>query len=263
MESSSRCPELFYFEPLRFAEAVTCFAKRKAELRTNEPQVIFDQWIRRYCKRACQFYNSQLTSYQVTVEKEFRRAYGLRDSDSLSELDLDSEWEDWIANTHFERSIEITEIKTQALVQLAASLGTNDQSQNESGFASLREIFLRPINLLGRGMVSRMYHDLDEQWFNQTIQSTIQNNQRLRALSYEQYLRRSHWRKVRAAMLLINRAVCQAPQCAGVGESCYGATNESGLHVHHLSYSNLGCERFSDLKLLCNKHHERMHENVA
>jgi hypothetical protein len=102
--------------------------------------------------------------------------------------------------------------------------------------------------------------DIDKIWFNGLINNPTQVIAELKSLSYERYLQTPHWRKIRAAIFLINKAICQANSCNVVGESWYGGS-ESGLDVHHLSYENRGNERFDDLALLCRYHHELVHSS--
>ncbi len=59
-------------------------------------------------------------------------------------------------------------------------------------------------------------------------------------------------------MLLIEQARCSA---CPTDDSFYGDDWETEIHVHHLHYRNLGCEKFEDLKLLCRKHHEEEHHH--
>lgn len=255
--------QFYYFEPLLFTEAKLYLDKSKTALRGDQAIIIFDEWIRHFCKRACLFYSSQFNRFKVSTEKEFRRVHGVEDCDSLYELGLEEEWENSPSYANIENHMQQTDTKITTLTRLAASLKTNDQSQNDSDYASMSEIQLRPINTCNPEMVSKIHHSLDELWFDKSIQSTVQNRQFLKELPYDQYLQSQHWKKVRAAVILIYRAVCQAQQCYELGESWYGEDNESGLHVHHTSYLNVGNERFSDLTLVCSKHHKHLHQKSA
>jgi 5-methylcytosine-specific restriction endonuclease McrA len=71
-----------------------------------------------------------------------------------------------------------------------------------------------------------------------------------RLSAYERYLRSSHWRQRRQA-ILIRDVVCRA---------CGSSVN---LQVHHLSYERLGAERDEDLVTLCRDCHRRTHRRGA
>lgn len=100
--------------------------------------------------------------------------------------------------------------------------------------------------------------ELDALWFNLQIQNPPDEQRRLRSLPYPFYLQTEHWKRVRAAMLLIYRATCQSGLCDHDGFW----TQERYLHVHHLTYANRGNERYADLQLLCDICHKRVHEGT-
>lgn len=43
------------------------------------------------------------------------------------------------------------------------------------------------------------------------------------------------------------------------GGNCERCRRLPGVHVHHLTYERMGCERLDDLQLLCNPCHEFLH----
>ena len=67
-----------------------------------------------------------------------------------------------------------------------------------------------------------LYKEIDEVWFNGLISNPLEITAKLRSLPYEKYLETSHWKRIRAAMILINTAICQVEECSMVGESWYG-----------------------------------------
>lgn len=97
-------------------------------------------------------------------------------------------------------------------------------------------------------------------WFNRLIHNPNPEQNRLQKLSYKEYLLTSHWQTVRNALLLIYRSRCQENSCIKSPNAC--ASYDSDIHVHHLSYDNLGNERFDDLTLLCAEHHRTLHTNA-
>jgi len=72
----------------------------------------------------------------------------------------------------------------------------------------------------------------------------------LRKLPYDKYLQTRHWRtKVREAL---DRADHRCQLCG----------SEDRLCVHHNTYERLGCERPSDLIVLCQDCHARHHDKL-
>lgn len=72
----------------------------------------------------------------------------------------------------------------------------------------------------------------------------------LKQLSYDQYLLSDHWKTKRKQAL--NHYGCFCNRC--------GSTEL--LQIHHRTYERLGCERMSDLEILCRDCHiaEYQHE---
>lgn len=62
------------------------------------------------------------------------------------------------------------------------------------------------------------------------------------------YLRSRHWRTLRREKI------------ADVGYKCQRCKTRERLDVHHLTYSRLGHERLSDLKVLCRACHQKEHK---
>lgn len=73
----------------------------------------------------------------------------------------------------------------------------------------------------------------------------------LSTMPYAQYLKTEHWQNVRKAALERADYRCQA------------CNEPDNLHVHHRTYENRGCERDSDVTVLCKSCHERFHEIVG
>ena len=64
---------------------------------------------------------------------------------------------------------------------------------------------------------------------------------------YQDYLKSEHWQKTRKATLADRNYRCE--KCGGSGP----------LHVHHLTYANLGAEWPEDLQVLCEFCHRWEH----
>lgn len=66
---------------------------------------------------------------------------------------------------------------------------------------------------------------------------------------YDAYIRSEAWREKRREKLREVGYKCEA--AIGFHDGC--------LDVHHRHYRNLGCEKLSDLRVLCHRHHEIEH----
>jgi len=66
-------------------------------------------------------------------------------------------------------------------------------------------------------------------------------------MTYREYLQSEHWQAKRTHILLTRGSRCQ--QCGALGP----------VHLHHVSYDRLGCERDEDILLLCTDCHRQMH----
>ena len=70
---------------------------------------------------------------------------------------------------------------------------------------------------------------------------------------YHVYIKSEAWQKKRLKRLKMDGFRCQFR----VGQ--LRCTAKTHLEVHHLSYKNLGNERFKELITLCHKHHGQAH----
>lgn len=69
----------------------------------------------------------------------------------------------------------------------------------------------------------------------------------LRSMPYQQYLRTKEWQRRRQVMLKI------------ASYRCYICRSTDRLQVHHKTYERRGCERMSDLVVLCDTCHKLVH----
>ena len=63
---------------------------------------------------------------------------------------------------------------------------------------------------------------------------------------YQTYMRSTAWQRRRQAFIRTTRGTCF---CGSI----------NNLHVHHVTYERLGSELDSDLRLVCNMHHDMIH----
>jgi 5-methylcytosine-specific restriction endonuclease McrA len=68
--------------------------------------------------------------------------------------------------------------------------------------------------------------------------------------SYEDYLQTEHWRKIKIEKKKLS------PTCELIG-----CTQRVNLHIHHLTYKNIGHENMEELMTLCEFHHHQVHDN--
>jgi 5-methylcytosine-specific restriction endonuclease McrA len=66
-------------------------------------------------------------------------------------------------------------------------------------------------------------------------------------MNYKQYLQSDYWKELRETKIMESNGRCQ---------KCKRTSN---LQVHHLTYDRKGCERLSDLMVLCERCHEKAH----
>jgi hypothetical protein len=80
------------------------------------------------------------------------------------------------------------------------------------------------------------------------VSDELTDVERLKSLPYIEYLKTPHWLLLKKRKLKQRRCRC---------ETCGAQRCE--LHVHHLTYENLGHEPLSDLKVLCLHCHDKVH----
>ena len=239
--------EYFFFKPVGLSEV----ARYLEELISNaDIQVattnVYIGWMSGYQRKVQLFYQSQYRKHQNLSWLSFCQHYQVPDYESPANLSLDYEWTDWKENYQLNNHFEQYQMIVKELSEL------NNSSQNYHSDSETNNPI--PDELA-------IYKAIDEIWFNGLINKPLDVVTKLRSMTYEKYLETSHWKKIRAAMILINTAMCQAEECSTVRESWYGGS-ESDLHIHHLDYSNRGNERFNDLAVLCKRHHELIHQGL-
>ena len=237
--------EYFFFKPLSYSELAGYSQENQANNGLQITINIYRGWVGRYWHKTQLFYQSQFRKHQDLTWLSFCQHYQIPDYESSSNLGLDYEWADWKENYQLNDHSDRYQMTIQQLSELTDTL------PDRSGFKTDDSI----------SDELATYKEIDKIWFNRLINNPSNVVAKLKSISYEKYLETTHWKKIRAAMILINAAICQAHQCSIAGESWYGG-NESDLEIHHLDYSNRGNERFDDLAVLCKRHHELIHQNL-
>lgn len=246
--------ERFTFKPLELKQAIVHFATYSPEIIQPQAGEAFNVWLLQFIRKAKRFYSSQYRRYERTVLASFRHHYKIPEGDAPEEYGYEDEWKNWCLAASLKDNFELVEADIDKIDSLR--LYVKDPGENEQSLPTDLESLQKHIER--RFLASK----LDSLWFNITIQNSDKMQQELRSLPYPLYLHTPHWRRIRAAMLLIHGARCNEETCYATGDSWYGGDWETDLHVHHLDYSNLGNERFDDLTLLCSIHHRQWHENM-
>ena len=85
---------------------------------------------------------------------------------------------------------------------------------------------------------------------------------------YLRYLESAHWKKTRAAKLIVAGGQCEFRPIVGehpkhgffYGNRC---SSRQRLQVHHLHYGSIGAEKNEDLEVLCKFHHLVRHASCC
>lgn len=73
----------------------------------------------------------------------------------------------------------------------------------------------------------------------------------LKAADYERYIKSDAWYKRRAQYFSL------------YDECCAVCSERRHIHLHHMTYKRLGCEKDTDLVPLCSIHHDEYHKKHA
>ena len=76
-----------------------------------------------------------------------------------------------------------------------------------------------------------------------------------RPKTYQKYLRTQHWQLKRASKIIEQKGICE--MCKK--KLSYKSSN---LHIHHITYKNIGNEPLSDLMCLCADCHKQLHREM-
>jgi hypothetical protein len=201
--------------------------------------VAFNLWTRKFTRKAYLFYRAQYMQHYQSVWEHFCRGYDLAPDDTLPEW-LEEAWIDVRASERLTDHQRFVNEQQAALERYDMAYLSDSYGDPE------RVLRASPLNF-------------DALWFNMSVRTAPQQQAALRELHYDVYLTTIHWRRVRSAALLVYEAACQGKTCPARGESWYG--DETRVHVHHLCYDHLGCERYSDVTVLCVDCHQLEHEN--
>lgn len=241
--------DYYIFQPVSYDVFVAYF--KKVLISTEQGKFIYNQWLYRLYQRSLLFHRSQYLRLQKLVSKDFRNWHDISDHYEIYDYELQKKWE------QFQHSVGISQYyKDHRALGDEINREINRIGQCLKNYESTANLERELLDERPR------LKEINALWFNLTIRNDDVTLLELCELPYEFYLKTKHWAKVRAAQILIHKALCQEQSCYAMGELWYGDDWEADLHVHHLTYKNRGKERYADIVLLCSRHHEQWHKTV-
>ena len=96
---------------------------------------------------------------------------------------------------------------------------------------------------------STLYPDLP----TEPIEEFRIGNQFMSAQDKAIYLKSAHWYKLRKQRMTIANHTCEVPGCG----------SKHNLSCHHITYLDLGAEDLSDIRIVCQDHHQQIHDKLG
>lgn len=234
--------DYFRFDPVDETTFLTTLRKNH-EIPLEDAAWLYNNWLSRFYHNRVIFYHAQLDRYTLLLERRFEKIFNNHEWNS--DKDRKETWLGYISDSELDR---IQTIYVNAHSALASHEGKIDTG-----------IILKKIHVGMRYQIPR--RELESIWFNRVINNSREEIASYRKMRYSDYLKTRHWHRVKSALMLVNRGICQEVSCHGAGDSWYHRDWESAIHAHHISYESKGNEQFEDVILLCDIHHERWHFN--
>lgn len=229
----------FHFDPLSYEQAAAAL-EGQADGTVYE---VYAHWLQEFEHKSNLFYRVQFSNHQEWAIKDFCKQNNL-DYDNL-------DYPYWARSAAAEHCDRV----------LYDHVVANDTACMSIGFLRAQFPIVEPTAPVWiMRETNAMETALDAAWFNTVIDTPPAQAAVLRGLPYGEYLQTPHWKRVRAAMILINRARCQG-KCYSMGEGAW--FSEHLIHVHHVSYKHRGNERYADLRLLCDRCHREIHGRAS
>jgi hypothetical protein len=251
----------FFFKHITFDQFYNNFRTSYDFQAAESVKRIYNDWLILFCHRASLFYRAQYEYHERIIQKEFSIENGVPEGHSFSEYGLDDRWE------YYSDKNGLTAHYHECENQRGTINSAADWARMENNIPytySMGEV-VKELETARNEIILRQRpqtRTINEFWFNSTINNPDDTIAQLRKMSYPDYLKTRHWQNVRAAMMLIHKASCQAEGHYEQFESWYFGW-EPEIDVHHLDYRNKGNERYSDLALLCKDHHKLWHSNIT
>ena len=251
--------DYFQFEPLK-KDVFVSFLISNYGTSLEEALWLYDNWLYDFLHKRLVFYSAQVDRYKLLLKRYFCRKFG-NEQDESDEYNEDfwkqykTEWEAVIEESDLDKVMSIHD--NAIIMRTYQGHDIYDFNHIKDCAEEFKEDFARESKLCLHYGFNCLH--LDALWFDIVINNSAQEITKHRRMPYSDYLKTRHWHKIKSALMLICRGFCQEESC--YGDSFYRGDWETSIHVHHLSYHNKGNERFRDLVLLCNVHHQRWHDN--
>lgn len=251
----------FIFKPITFDQFFNNFRMGYKFQSVESAKKIYNDWLIFFCNRASLFYRAQYDRHQRIIEKGFSIENQIPEAHSISEYGLDDDLE------YYSQENGLTTHYDDYKNQCRIIESTAEWARTENNISATRSVgeVLQEAELARNEIMLRQRpttRAINELWFNSTINNPDGVVLQLRKIPYPDYLKTKHWQRVRAAMMFIRKASCQAEGHYELHESWYFGW-EPEIDVHHLDYRNKGNERYSELVLLCKEHHKLWHSNAT
>ncbi|MBD1848844.1 hypothetical protein H6F87_02275 [Cyanobacteria bacterium FACHB-502] len=237
------------FRSLSLEEFVSAFT-----VNPEQGQVWYGWWSEEYDRLSWRFYKEQYNRHLLQEFRDFCFANSLK-------LSYPDELEESYDSDYYQNAWKRWQEQSQNLQEhwevVECLLEEHSRPPRSQAIAETLQEYQQQLK---QGWTDVEFETAKAAWFNVNFAAPSATEQReLNQLPYRSYLRSDRWRRMRAAMLLINFAKCAA--CGVLAESHYGGDWETEIHVHHLRYRKRGRERYTDLELLCKAHHDQEHHD--
>lgn len=236
--------EWFRFRPLTLEDFSSYF-----ETNTDEVKYWYRRWSQEYNNLAHFFYRQQCELHILYEFRKFSHKHFLKLS-YPSELNNEEYYQKWLVwqeaacllQEHlqfFDERSYLSDVKNEYTLMSGKEWSESLDQDMKKGWNERKRLIIKSL------------------WFNTNIRvQSLEYITTHKMLSYNQYLKTTHWKRIRQAKILIEQAKCTP--CGSTYSYKYDDLID--LHVHHLHYRNIGCERYEDIRLLCRQHHEELHQ---
>lgn len=216
---------------------------------------LYWDWISDFCRKNRNFLTHQKIRFQIINETRFKQLNNVSDED-FSDLYIYEKWIKWCDRNNFSRYMQDVEYELERISQWRINVSHNLR------LASARQEVVQSVAITNVGAITEYvlqkkdlsFYQMNELWFNWIYKDVTDKN----VFDYGDYLRTERWKKIRYTLLMLKNHQCHSSACYALGDRWDGAEWDL-LHVHHLSYTNLGHEKYRDLTLLCERCHFDLH----
>lgn len=257
--------EYFFFPLLSYDEVRALFDEKfPNEYDDDFIRKAFEAYEEHCTHLARTFYSSQYRYHETIVSEAFIRQENIPkelDDRSFSELEYDWGYDE--LSERYEIYKEISGLNEHlGLLEEAFKKRISKSRSQPITSDSAAEDYLR--RLFSPDPQPELYYsDICELWFTKMMATDATTIAHLRALPYEEYLKTTYWKRLRALMLLLYHRSCQSKRCNTGWMEPYFGTDTRYLHIHHMTYKRRGHEQLQDLRVLCDDCHRIAHSDKA